>query len=382
MAGSRAVRKICYVSGTRADFGLMRRTLAIARDSGALDVSVCVTGMHLSPLFGNTVREIEESGLRICARIPVALDEGSGAQMARATAQAMAGMVEAFEREQPDVVVALGDRGEMLAGAYAAVHLGIPVVRLHGGERSGTVDEPVRHAISKLAHYHFVATEQARERLIRMGERPEHVFVTGAPGLDDLAEGQRTPRADLCAQHGFDPARPVALVIFHPVLQEADAAGEQASELMEALASAGCQCLCFAPNSDAGGPAVRLVLERFADRKGVKLVTHLPRKDYIAWMAAADVMAGNSSSGIIEAASFGLPVVNIGSRQNARERSANVIDVEPRRDKIAAALRQALRDGRRSCRNIYGDGQAGPRIVHMLRTLPLDRALLQKTNAY
>jgi len=314
------VRKVCYVSGTRADFGLMRRVLQLARDAGDLDVSVCVTGMHLSPLFGNTVRDVEASGLRICARLPLALDEGSGAQMARGTAKAMAGMVDAFESERPQVVVVLGDRGEMLAGAYAAVHLGIPVVHVHGGERSGTVDELVRHAISKLAHYHFVATAAARERLIRMGEQPQHVFVTGAPGLDDLSESH-IPRKELCATQGLDAARPIALVIFHPVLQEAAEAGAQTTELLEGVLAAGCQALCFAPNSDAGNPAVRAALERYASRQGVKRVTHMERKDYVSWMAAADVMAGNSSSGIIEAASLGLPVVNVGSRQNARERS-------------------------------------------------------------
>lgn len=370
------------MSGSRADFGLMRRTLELARASGELEVSVCVTGMHLSPLFGDTVHDIEASGLRICARIPVPLDAGSGAQMVRATAQAMAGTVDALEHERPDVVLVLGDRGEMLAGAYAALHLNIPVVHIHGGERSGTVDEPVRHAISKLAHYHFVATDAARERLVRMGERVEHVFVTGAPGLDDLAEAMRTPRPDLCAAQGLDSARPVALVIFHPVLQEADLAGAQATELMEALMSAGCQCLCLAPNSDAGGPAVRAVLERYAARPGVKVLTHLPRRDYVAWMAAADVMAGNSSSGIIEAASLGLPVVNVGSRQRKRERSANVIDAEARRKDIAKAVRQALKAGRQNCRNVYGDAQAAPRIVKLLRTLKLGPDILEKTNAY
>ena len=375
------MRKVCYVSGTRADFGLMRRTLQLARDSKALDVSVCVTGMHLSPPFGNTVQEIEASGLRICARLPVPLDEGSGAQMARATAKAMSGMTDAFETGRPQMVVVLGDRGEMLAGAYAAVHLGIPVVHVHGGERSGTVDELVRHAISKLAHYHFVATDGARERLIRMGEKPEHVFVTGAPGLDDLTE-KRIARNELCAAQGLDSKRPIALVIFHPVLQEAQQAGAQTTELMEGVLAAGCQALCFAPNSDAGNPAVRSALERYAGRAGVKLVTHMARKDYISWMAAADAMVGNSSSGIIEAASLGLPVVNVGSRQNARERSANVTDVLPERKAIERATAQAIKGGKRSYQNVYGDGRAAPRIVELLRTLPLDASLLAKTNAY
>src|SRR5581483_12087053 len=152
-----AVRTLCYVSGTRADFGLMERALKAAARPGLVEVSVCVTGMHLSPLFGNTVRDVEASGLPICARVPVALEAGSGLEMARATGTELIGIAETFARVRPDAAIVLGDRGEMLAGAYAALHLGIPVIHVHGGERSGTVDEPVRHAISKLAHYHLVA---------------------------------------------------------------------------------------------------------------------------------------------------------------------------------------------------------------------------------
>jgi GDP/UDP-N,N'-diacetylbacillosamine 2-epimerase (hydrolysing) len=377
-----AVRSLCYVSGTRADFGLMRRTLRMARDSGELEVAVLVTGMHLSPLFGSTVQEIEQADLRICGRIRTPIEESSGASMARATAQTMAGAVDILERERFDAVVVLGDRGEMLAGAYAAAHLKLPVIHIHGGERSGTIDEPVRHAISKLAHYHFAATAQARERLIRMGEEPRRVFVTGAPGLDELREPGLAPRADLCAAQGLEAARPVALVIFHPVLQEAEQAASQAQALMEAALGAGCQCLCFSPNSDAGAAAVRTVLERFAARRDVRLVVHLPRKDYISWLGAADVMIGNSSSGIIEAASLGLPVVNVGSRQSSRERSGNVVDVPAERGEIERAVRGSLAGGRRSYENVYGDGRAGERIVQLLRTLPLDPSLLEKTNAY
>jgi len=163
-------RKICYVSGTGADFGLIASTLQLAAVRPGLEVSVCVTGMHLSPTFGSTVTEIEAAGLRICDRIPVDVETASGASMAFALGHELIGLTTVFARERPDVVMVLGDRGEMLAGALAAIHLNIPVVHVHGGERSGTVDEPVRHAISKLSHYHFVSTEGARERLVRMKE--------------------------------------------------------------------------------------------------------------------------------------------------------------------------------------------------------------------
>lgn len=370
------------MTGTRADFGLMAGTLKRAVCEPGLAVSVCATGMHLLPEYGETVREIEASGLAICARIPVLLNGSTGGVMARAIAGELLGMVDAFERERPDLVVVLGDRGEMLAGTLAAIHLNIPIAHIHGGERSGTVDEPIRHAISKLAHYHFVATEGARQRLIRMGERPEHVFVTGAPGLDDLTGVQGDDREALAAEFGLDPRRPIALLIFHPVLQEWQAAGQQTRNVLDGVLASGCQTLCLMPNSDAGSALIRATLAAFAATSGVSLVDHLPRKRYLSWLAACDVLVGNSSSGIIEAASFGLPVVNVGSRQDGRERSGNTVDVAPEAEAVKNAADAALAHGRRAMANVYGDGRAGERMVRLLQELPLTPDLLKKTNAY
>lgn len=376
------MRRVCYVSGTRADFGLMRRALTGLAGVG-VEVSVCATAMHLAPEHGSTVKEIEAAGLRICARVPAPSSGRSGAEMARAIGQELLGIVDALETERPHAVVVLGDRGEMLAGALAALHLNIPVVHIHGGERSGTVDEPIRHAISKLAHLHCTSTEAARERLVRMGERPQHVFVTGAPGLDGLEAMASAERAELCREQGLDPRRPIAIVVFHPVVQEAEQAGAQMDELMAAVLEAGLQALCFTPNSDAGGAAIRAALARHAKHPDVRIAEHLSRERFVAWMAVAEVMAGNSSAGIIEAASLGLPVVNVGSRQEGRERSGNVTDVPGvRRADIAAALASVLRNGRGRYRNVYGDGRASERIVALLSSHPLERSLLDKTNAY
>lgn len=376
------MRRVCYVSGTRADFGLMVHTLRLAHRAGKLDVSVCATGMHLSPLFGHTVDEIEASGLRISGRVPVVLDGTTGAVMARALGYELIGITDVLTKECPDLVLVLGDRGEMMAGALAAIHLNIPIAHIHGGERSGTVDEPVRHAISKLAHYHFVTTESARQRLIRMGERAEHIFVTGAPGLDGLTELADRSRTDLCAEAGFDASRPVALAVFHPVLQEAADAGRQMRDIVQVLTAERVQVLCLMPNSDAGGNLIRETLEHFGSHSDIRIMTHLARKDYVSWMAAADVMIGNSSSGIIEAASLNLPVINVGDRQRGRERSGNVMDVPPVPQAIADSLRAALHLDRGSWRNVYGDGRAGERIVSLLESLPLSRQLLHKSNAY
>jgi GDP/UDP-N,N'-diacetylbacillosamine 2-epimerase (hydrolysing) len=354
--------------------------LAAAQDD--LSLSACVTGMHLLPRYGLTVSEVEASGIPICGRIPVEMTGTSGDEMARALAHTLLGLVDVLRAQQPDLVMVLGDRGEMLAGALAAIHLNIPIVHIHGGERSGTVDEPIRHAISKLAHYHFTATEPARERLIRMGEDPERVFVTGAPGLDGLTAIPRRSRRDLCREAGLDPDQKVALVLFHPVVQEAAAAGDQTEAVIQAVVNYPLQALWVRPNSDAGGHAIGRVLDENESLPGVRIVTHLAREDFVSWMAAADVMVGNSSSGIIESATLGLPVVNVGSRQQGRERNPNVVDVPPEPAAITAGIHRAMALAGRRWENCYGNGTAGEKIVSLIRRLPLTPTLLDKTNAY
>ena len=376
------MRKIVYVSGTRADFGLMQLTLLRAAKHPELDISICVTGMHLSPHFGETVKEIEQTGLPICGRVAVDIEQTSGASMAKAIGDEIKGMVDIFTKEQPDLVMVLGDRGEQLAGALAAIHLNIPVVHLHGGERSGTIDEPVRHAISKLAHYHFVATDGSRERLIRMGEQEKHIFITGAPGLDGLTDTGQRSRKDLCQEYQLDADQPVALVVYHPVVQEESDLTRYTQVLIEALLESSLQTIWLLPNADAGGNRIRIALQSYESKPGLRFLVHLPRVDFISWMACADVMVGNSSSGIIEAASFGLPVVNVGSRQHGRERSSNVCDVSTERSAISQALDNAIKSGKTPIKNVYGDGQTGERIVNLLATLPLTAELLKKSNAY
>lgn len=376
------VRRICYVSGTRADFGLMQLTLQAIQASPELVLDVVATGMHLSEQFGLTVREIEAAGLNVSARIPVEIDIPTGAAMARNLAKTLDGCVSAFERLQPDVVLLLGDRGEMLAGALAAIHLNIPIAHIHGGERSGTVDEPMRHAISKLSHFHFVSTQDARERLIRMGERAEHIFVTGAPGLDGLRELATLDRAALCKSVGFEPANGLALFVYHPVLQEVKNAAYEARALLDACVHKNLQVIALMPNSDAGSDGVRAVLEGYAQHPQVRVLRHLPRPEFVSWMAACEIMVGNSSSGIIEAASFGTPVLNVGVRQSLRERNTNVTDIVVATPEFADVLSRVLQHGRHQPKNLYGDGHAGQRIVELLGTLAISASVLLKSNAY
>lgn len=373
-------RKLVYLSGTRADFGLMRATLLrVAQD---MHLSVAVTGMHLDADFGHTVDEIEAAGLRVCGRVPLNLVARDHASMARAVGQCVIGMTELLQREQPDWLLLLGDRGEMLAGAIAALHLGIVTAHVHGGERSGTVDEPVRHAISKLCTYHFVATEESRERLVRMGEPAERILVTGAPGLDDLLNLPAPDAAALRGAAGLPPTDDFVLVVFHPVVHQAGDARAQTAALAQALRAVGLPVLWLAPNADAGSGEILTCMDAEVLPPGSVRVKHLPRPLFTAALRDCALLAGNSSAGIIEAACFGTPVVNVGDRQRLRERNDNVIDVPARVDAIETALRVALRRGRVACKNRYGDGQTGARISTLLRTLPLDAGLLEKANTY
>lgn len=380
------MRKVLYLTGTRADFGLMATTLARIQAHPGLTLQVAVTGMHLSETYGLTVREIEAAGLPIVARIPTGVDDRSADAMAVGIGQTLQGLTEALHQHQPDVVLVLGDRGEMLAGALAALHQGIVVAHLHGGERSGTVDEPVRHAITKLSHWHFVATEESRERVIRMGERAQHVWVTGAPSLDGLQSEASADRAQTLQALGLSPADHYALVLFHPVVQEAAEAGTQTQALLRALESvvvpSGRQLVWLDPNADAGSGGIVQALEAVGGRPSLRRIRHLPRRLYLAALRHADLLAGNSSSGIIEAASFGTPVVNIGSRQQARQRNANTCDCDVTQPAIEAALATQLAHGPYPVANVYGDGQAGERIVDRLASEPITPGLLDKVNTY
>jgi GDP/UDP-N,N'-diacetylbacillosamine 2-epimerase (hydrolysing) len=375
-------RKVCYITGTRADFGLMRGTLAALRDSQTLELSIVVTGMHLSDKYGSTADDIKAAGLPVNAVVDVDLASATGATMARNLGKMVAGFVDAFLDIKPDLVLVLGDRGEMLAGAISAVHMNIPVVHIHGGERSGTIDESIRHAISKLSHFHFVSTSESRDRLVRMGEQAAHVYLTGAPGLDGIEALALHGREKLLQDAGLDPARPVALMVYHPVVQETENAGAGTTGIIDTLLARGLQLVALKPNSDAGSDQIRAALDAHAAHGDVRVVTHFPRELFVSWMAAADLMVGNSSAGIIEAASFGTPVVNIGSRQNLRERNANVTDVDVDSAAIGKAVEQALAHGRYERRNIYGDGRSVERIARLIETLSLDPSVMMKSNAY
>ena len=374
--------KIAYASGTRADFGLMTSALRQIEEAPELTVGIMATGTHLDTEFGHTIDDITASGLDVVARIEVPTSPRTGLTVAHATAEQVRGFADALSDWKADCLLVLGDRPEMLAAAIAAGLLDVPIWHIHGGERSGSIDESIRHAISKLAHMHCTATDAARERLVRMGENPANIHVIGAPGLDAL-NLSTLPDRD-ATLNIFDVPRdvPLCIAVFHPVTHEQGRLAGQMETVITGILDSGVTAVLFRPNSDAGGDEIGAVIDKWASHERLKVRVHAGRTHYLGLLNHADIMVGNSSSGIIEAASFGLPVIDIGSRQNLRERGDNVTWVEPERDAIRNAIERALESPRPDAGNIYGDGQAGARLKALLCAFQPDRQLLAKYNAY
>ena len=375
-------RRVVYFSGTRADFGLMQSALLKLDGSEDISLGVVVTGMHLSAKYGDTIKEVEASGLEIVARIPVELEPETGKTMALAMSIMLSEFTNILEFERPDLIMVLGDRGEMLAASLASLHLGIPTIHIHGGERSGTIDESIRHAISKLSHIHFVSTDASKKRLCSLGELPKHIYVTGAPGLDGIEQLAIYDRRELVKRFGLTDGGNICLLVFHPVVQESAVAGIQIKTILQALLKVpNLQIISIMPNSDAGSESIRQEMD-LNDCPQLRTFSNLSRSTFISFMQTAEVMVGNSSAGIIEAASFGTPVVNIGNRQNLRQRNTNITDVGFDGDAIFTAVQAAVTKGRLPCNNVYGDGSAGTNILNIVETLGLDKSILNKVLTY
>lgn len=382
------VVNITYLSGTRADFGLMEASLKALDADPALSLEVVATGQHLDPAYGDTIKDIAASGLTVVPLEPIVMTGATGAEMAYTIADQTRQITDRFTAQRPDLLLLLGDRGEMLAAGLAAVFLGIPVAHFHGGDRSGTVDDQLRQAITSLSHYHFPATPGARERLVRMGEVPAHIHMLGAPGLDEIRAFR--PDTGLRDRLGIGADDKLATVLFHPVVQDAALASTQARTLIETVAHefAG-TVVVLAPNSDAGSAQIaayyRQAQDWTAQQSGLAArfiwVTHLPRTQYLSLIAESDLMLGNSSSSIIEAASLKTPVVNVGDRQNARERNDSLFDCPITRADIAQAIARALAYTG-DFDNLYDQGGCAPRLAGAIKSLDISAAILKKQFTY
>jgi len=378
-------RKICVVTGSRAEYGLLRWVMQGIQGAPDLILQVIATGMHLSEKFGQTWREIEGDGFRIDRKVEMLAASDTPLAIAGSMAGGLRGCAEALEELRPDLMVVLGDRFEIFSAVAAALVARIPVAHLHGGETSeGTADEAFRHSITKMSHLHFVAAEEYRRRVIQLGEQPERVFLVGAPGLDSIRRLKLLHRAALEAALDFRFGEKNLLVTFHPVTLENDTAAGHVAELLAALNDLRDTRLIFTmPNADAGNDVIFRMLEEFvATRDNARAYTSLGQLRYLSCLSQVDGVVGNSSSGLIEAPSFSIGTINIGDRQRGRMKAESVIDCDPQRQSIAAALQQlysaAFRKKLETVRNPNGTCGASEKIVETIRHVALD-AILKKT---
>ncbi len=378
-------RTIAVVTVARSDYGIYRSVLRAIAAEPDLELRIIATGMHLSPEFGMTARMIEEDGYAISDRVEMLLSGDSPESIAKSTGLGVIGFSQVFGRARPDFLVVLGDRFEMYAAALAALPFKIPVAHIHGGElTSGAIDDALRHSMTKLSHLHFVSTEEYGRRVIQLGEEPSRVIVSGAPALDAVEAKERLTTDELEARFGIQLSPPPLLVTFHPVTLEYEQTASQIAELLAALEALRLPVVFSAPNADTAGRMVRAAIETFvAAHENAWLVENFGQQAYFSILPRVLAMVGNSSSGIIEAASFGLPVVNIGNRQAGRVRGPNVIDVGHGCDEIRSAVEQAMipdfRELISSRANPYrGKGSAAQAILQRLKSQAIDDRLLFK----
>jgi len=376
-------RRIAVVTTSRADYSHLYWPLRLLAEDARVELKLIVMGAHLSPEFGATVLEIQKDGFAIAARIECLLSSDSDVGMAKTIGLATLSLADTLGEMRPDILLLIADRYEMLAPAAVALALRIPIAHIEGGEISeGAIDDAVRNALTKMAHLHFTSTFAARERIIAMGEEPWRVTRAGAPSLDHLRRSKLFSREELEANLAVRLEESAMVIAYHPLTLAADTL-EETDELFAALqATAGQLIFCY-PNSDAGSRAlIERSKEFLAARGNGRIFVNLDAVTYWSLLRETQVFLGNSSSGIMETASFAVPTVNIGERQRGRERAPNVIDATANREAILTAISRArsreFRDSLRGMANLYGDGTASEKIVKVLTSAPLGRKLLTK----
>lgn len=377
-----ATRKVCVVTGTRADYGCLRWVMEGVRKTPSLNLQIVATGMHLSPEFGLTYRDIELDGFSIDRKVEMLLSSDTPAGVAKSMGLGLIGCGEALQQLKPDLVLLLGDRFEIFSMAAAAMIARIPISHLHGGESTeGAFDESIRHSITKMSHLHFVAAPEYRDRVIQLGEHPDRVFLVGGLGIDNIRKLPLLDQPELEKSLGFAFGKKNLLVTFHPVTLEKATAAQQMMELLAALeALEDTKLILTMPNADTDGRILIEMVEQFvAHHANAVAFTSLGQLRYLSCIKHVDGVVGNSSSGLAEVPSFGKGTVNIGDRQRGRLKAKSVIDCLPEKQSIAAALRElyssAFQSILPSVRNPYGDGGASERVVEIIRDYPLDSIL-------
>ncbi|MBE3137502.1 MAG: UDP-N-acetylglucosamine 2-epimerase (hydrolyzing) [Thermoplasmata archaeon] len=381
------MRTIAVVTGSRAEYGYLKPLMNKIENDAKLTLIPLITGTHLLPKFGNTY-QLVENDFPSAIKIPMSLTDDTLKAMAIYLASGVTNFAEFLNKNHPDILVVLGDRSESFAAALAAFYLNIPIAHINGGDVTGTtIDESIRHAITKIAHIHFVHTKTNAERVERMGEEKKRIFVTGALTLDTILHVPLPSKEEIFTRYHLNPEKTTFLVVQHPITTLDNKGYSQLEELLSVLDLLKEQTILFYPNVDAGGVQLRDLIKKHEEKPYLHTFVNLPHEDYLGLMKSVDVMIGNSSSGILEAPSFHLPVVNIGSRQQGRERSINIIDVLPQKDKILSAIDYALHNKKflkkvQKCENKFGDGNASQRIVNVLKTIQINESLIQKQITY
>ena len=370
------VKKVLYITGTRADYGLMHETLELLDSDDDIQLDVVVTGMQLMQEFGYSMDEIKKDNfkLHVINQTFVKDDEKS---MSEFIGNLIVDLTKLMGEIKPDIVLLLGDRGEMLAGAIVGSYLQIPVAHIHGGDISSTVDDSARHAITKLSNIHFPATELSASRIKQMGENPDYIFVVGAPGLDSIIKVKGNVD-EYYLNEKYNISKDFVLVLQHPVSLEVENSAYQIEQTLNAVTSTDYQVILIYPNADAVG---RAMIEKI-NEYDIDAYKNIPHDDFIGLLSLASVLIGNSSSGIIESSSFKLPVINIGTRQLGREKAQNVIDVDYSSKEILDALSYIKTDEYqmklKNCKNPYGDGKASEKICEVINGIEINIDLLNK----
>lgn len=375
-------RKICVITGTRAEYGLLRWVMEGIQDDSGLTLKIIATGTHLSPEFGLTFREIEQDGFQIDRKVEMLTSSDTPVGIAKSMGLGLIGFADALNELHPDLIVVLGDRFEIFSAVSAALVARIPVAHVHGGETTeGSIDEALRHSITKMSHLHFVAAEEYRQRVIQLGEQPDRVFMVGGLGVDNIKRMKLLDREALEQSLGIQLGEKSLLVTFHPVTLETGTAADQMAALLAVLDGLHDTQLVFTmPNADTDGRVLITMIEQFvAQHANSRAYTSLGQLRYLSCLAHVDGVVGNSSSGLLEAPSFQKGTINIGDRQRGRLQAASVINCEPTRESITTALKHlysaGFHTGLRNVRNPYGEGDASEKILATLKSAALDGVL-------
>lgn len=377
------MKKVVYITGTRADYGLMSSVLKEINNSKDIKLTVIATGMHLMQEYGSSLGQIKKDGYKIKIINAKYENDDLGATP-KFMGEFMVELTNALLEIRPDIIMVLGDRAEALAGAIAGQYLNMPVAHISGGDTSGHVDDATRNAITKLAHIHFPITTQSAKRLISMGEKGQRVFVVGSTSLDALRSKKMLDKKTILERYSLKPF-PYALVLQHPVISEIGKTEENMRSLLDALVELKLQSIIVYPNADAGGKRIINVIKEYKKYRFLQSFANVPYAEYLSLMKHTAVIAGNSSSGIVESTFFGIPAVNIGTRQDGRERANNTIDVGYDKESITKALKKALFDDsfKQKCKlavSPYQAGSASKLITNIISRLKIDKFLLDKKN--